>query len=48
MTARADLEAVIRTYMRNDDPDGLADDLLIALQLTPDQLDRLNDLRNEL
>ena len=48
MTARADLEAVIRIYMRNDDPKGLADDLLITLDLTPDQLDRLSDLRSEL
>ena len=48
MTARADLLAVIRAYMRNDDPAGLADDLLLILDLDEDQEDALNDLRTDL
>ncbi len=48
MTGRADLLAVIRAYMGNDDPKGLAEDLLLTLELTPEQIDALNDLRSEL
>lgn len=48
MTGHRDLIAVIRAYMANDDADGLADDLLITLQLDPDQLDQLSDLKNGL
>ena len=48
MTARADLLAVIRAYMANDDPAGLAEDLLLTLELDQDQEDALNDLRNDL
>ena len=48
MTARADLLAVIRAYMANDDPAGLAHDLLLVLELDEDQEDALNDLRTEL
>ena len=48
MTARADLLAVIRAYMANDDPAGLADDLLLILDLDEDQEDALNDLRTDL
>ena len=48
MTGHADLLAVIRAYIANDDADGLADDLLISLQLDADQLDQLSDLRNGL
>jgi hypothetical protein len=48
MTGHRDLLAVIRTYMANDDADGLADDLLITLQLDEDQLDQLSDLRDGL
>ena len=33
MTARADLLAVIRAYMANDDAAGLAEDLLLILDL---------------
>ena len=48
MTARADLLAVIRAYMANDDPAGLAHDLLLILELDEDQEEALNDLRTEL
>ena len=48
MTARADLLAVIRAYVANDDPAGLAEDLLLTLDLDQDQEDALSDLRNEL
>jgi len=48
MTGHRDLLAVIRAYMANDDADGLADDLLITLQLDEDQLDQLSDLRDGL
>lgn len=48
MTARADLLAVIRAYMANDDAAGLADDLLLILDLDEDQEDALNDLRTDL
>ena len=48
MTARADLLAVIRAYMANDDPAGLADDLLLILDLDEDQEDALSDLRTDL
>jgi len=48
MTGHADLLTVIRAYMGNDDADGLADDLLITLQLDDDQLDQLSDLKNGL
>lgn len=48
MTAHSDLLAVIRAYMANDDADGLADDLLIVLQLDDDQLDQLSDLKDGL
>jgi len=48
MTGHRDLLAVIRAYMANDDADGLADDLLITLQLDDDQLDQLSDLRDGL
>jgi hypothetical protein len=48
MTARADLLAVIRAYMANDDAAGLADDLLLALELDEGQEDALNDLRTDL
>jgi len=48
MTGHRDLLAVIRAYMANDDADGLADDLLITLQLDADQLDQLSDLKNGL
>ena len=48
MTARADLLAVIRAYMANDDPAGLADDLFLTLELDQDQEDALNDLRTDL
>ena len=48
MTATADLLAVIRAYMANDDPAGLAEDLLLTLDLDQDQEDALSDLRNEL
>lgn len=48
MTARADLLAVIRAYMANDDAAGLADDLLLTLELDQDQEDALNDLRTDL
>ena len=48
MTGRADLLAVIRAYMANDDPKGLAEDLLLTLELDPQQIDALNDLRSEL
>ena len=48
MTGHDDLLAVIRAYMANKDPDGLADDLLITLQLDDDQLDQLSDLKNGL
>jgi len=48
MTAKRDLIAVIRAYMANDDADGLADDLLITLELDNEQIDQLNDLRNGL
>ena len=48
MTARADLLAVIRAYMANDDPAGLADDLLLILDLDEGQEDALNDLRTDL
>ena len=48
MTARADLLRVIKAYMANDDPAGLADDLLLILDLDEDQEDALNDLRTDL
>lgn len=48
MTAHSDLLAVIRAYMANDDADGLADDLLITLELDDEQIDQLSDLRNGL
>lgn len=48
MTAHSDLLAVIRAYMANDDADGLADDLLITLELDDEQIDQLNDLKNGL
>tara|TARA_R110001592_G_scaffold6276_2_gene33740 strand:- start:658 stop:804 length:147 start_codon:yes stop_codon:yes gene_type:complete len=48
MTVHSDLLAVIRAYMANDDADGLADDLLITLELDDEQIDQLNDLRNGL
>ena len=48
MTARADLLAVIRAYMAHDDAAGLAEDLLLTLDLDQDQEDALSDLRNEL
>ena len=48
MTAHSDLLAGIRAYMANDDADGLADDLLITLELDDEQIDQLNDLRNGL
>ena len=48
MTARADLLAVIRAYMAHDDAAGLADDLLLILDLDEDQEDALNDLRTDL
>ena len=48
MTARADLLAVIRAYMAHDDAAGLAEDLLLTLDLDQDQEDALNDLRTDL
>ena len=48
MTARADLLAVIRAYMAHDDAAGLAEDLLLTLDLDQDQEDALNDFRHEL
>ena len=48
MTGHADLLAVIKAYVANKDADGLADDLLITLQLDDDQLDQLSDLRDGL
>ena len=48
MTARADLLAVIRAYMANDDPAGLAEDLLLTLELDQGQEDALNDFRTNL
>jgi hypothetical protein len=39
--------AVIRAYIANDDAPGLADDLLITLELTGDQYDKLSDLRDQ-
>ena len=48
MTARADLLAVIRAYMAHDDVAGLADDLLLTLDLDEEQEDALSDLCHEL
>ena len=48
MTARADLLAVIRAYMAHDDAAGLAEDLLLTLNLDQEQEDALNDFCNEL
>lgn len=48
MSARSDLLAVIRAYMANDDAAGLADDLLLVLELDEDQEESINDLRTEL
>lgn len=48
MTARADLLAVIRAYVANDDAAGLADDLLLVLELDEDQEEALSDLRTDL
>ena len=48
MTARADLLAVIRAYMAHDDAAGLAEDLLLTLDLDQDQEDALSDFCNEL
>ena len=48
MTASADLLAVIRAYMAHDDAAGLAEDLLLTLDLDQDQEDALNDFCNEL
>ena len=48
MTARADLLAVIRAYMAHDDAAGLAEDLLLTLELDQDQEDALSDLRTDL
>jgi hypothetical protein len=48
MTARADLLAVIRAYMAHDDAAGLAEDLLLTLELDQDQEDALSDFCHEL
>ena len=48
MTANADLLAVIRAYMAHDDAAGLAEDLLLTLDLDEDQEDALNDFRTDL
>ena len=48
MTARADLLAVIQAYMAHDDPAGLAEDLLLTLDLDQDQEDALSDFCHEL
>ena len=46
-TQYRDMLAVIRAYIANDDAPGLADDLLITLELTGDQYDKLSDLRDQ-
>lgn len=48
MTARADLLAIIRAYLANDDVAGLAEDLLLTLDIDQDQEDALSDFCNEL